>query len=326
MLSSSPLLRVLRVKPRKISPTSKPNKKKPGQSLGINIKDDIAKRCKKLSGQIEAHEAERVNWPQLIVYKLANLLEQEAGSARLGAFYVHPFAQNKKSLGKVLKARDRRNLPQAPLPVSADVPLIQIAIISSTVYPNTSRPRTLTQFTLERSGKDDVPPDTYNLSFQCYVEWISNGAAKTYGRRDMRFWTFLIIFMFAATTRAETNAPMVSAFLHDEGNKEVEVLAQKKKNYPETPYGVRIHLGAVIYTGPIIGPCGYKTPAWTPETHHPDLRVVDVQPNEVHLQWNSGPDAAPRDITLPATPDFQIATGRLLRCALISFSGGIVVR
>lgn len=103
--------------------------------------------------------------------------------------------------------------------------------------------------------------------------------------------------------------PQQSLFFTEEESRAIRELTATAKTERRTTNG--IHLGAVIYYGPEDWTLWLQNQRWTPETDRPDMHIVSVEPNRVHVSWARSANETPRDIVLRPYQTYQIGSGRI---------------
>ncbi len=128
----------------------------------------------------------------------------------------------------------------------------------------------------------------------------------------MRFLVLLsaVLVSFSALAAEPATVPSTSLFFTKDETKKIDILAEKIK--PMHARGSGIHLGAVMYYGPGEWALWLDGQRWGPDSVRPDLRVIDVQPNEVRIGLANPVSAVPQEITLRPYQTYQTATGNIV--------------
>lgn len=123
--------------------------------------------------------------------------------------------------------------------------------------------------------------------------------------------TFLTFIVCTTTAYAAVDGqPPQSLFFTADESAAIARLVDNMK--PEHQDASGIHLGAVMYYGPEDWTLWLQGTKWTPESSKPDLHIISVAPNEVHLSWLRSAKALPQDITLRPYQTFQISSGKIV--------------
>lgn len=119
-----------------------------------------------------------------------------------------------------------------------------------------------------------------------------------------------VVLCSTAQAAALEAPPATSLFFSVEESKHIDSLMEQMKPKPGTLHG--IHLGAVMVYSPDRWTIWLQGERWSPETSHPNLQVVSVEPNEVHLNWRQSGASPPRDIFLRPYQTYLPSSGKII--------------
>ena len=130
------------------------------------------------------------------------------------------------------------------------------------------------------------------------------------GRAMIRIAIYLGLLgaVFCAAPARAAEMPVASLFFTPAQIEQIEAPPPTTAPMP-TPPPADIHLGAVLYYGPGDWTLWIDGEKWTPDTRRADLQIVEVTPDEVHLDWLKAPNDPARAITLRPYQTYQVATG-----------------
>ncbi|MDD3287758.1 MAG: hypothetical protein PHX43_01960 [Alphaproteobacteria bacterium] len=89
-----------------------------------------------------------------------------------------------------------------------------------------------------------------------------------------------------------------SIFFTDQELSEIDAITAAARMGNPDSAADRVHLGAIIYSGPNNWRVWLQGNIWTPETNNQNVRIIDVTPQQVRISLASPDNGPSKEITL----------------------------